>query len=508
MLEIVAPQSKESPSDTEKTAITLRDYEEKLDSPSSFQFINTDDPFPESPDDHIEDQQLTVRAVLVGCILGGVISASNIYIGLKTGLAISSSLFGAILGFAILKPLSRSAPTFLGGGYFGPKENNICQSAATSAGSIGLIFVSGFPAAYQLGLLSAQPKDDIGRLFTFTICCAFFGLSFTQPLRKFYILKLKLVFPLGVAAAQTIQSLHVGKGAEAIAGRKTRALIYAFIGATLLRIISEYAPGLLWDWHIFYAMNRIGLTSAIAAESWGWIWEWTPAFVGVGMVTGANASYSILGGSFLAWAIIGPVIVAQGLAVGVVADPAIPGYMSYMSMNLADPIHHPSPRYWMLWPGTLILVCASLAEVGCNWKSFYLGMRSALGPLLQWFSQTTVEDDNVVDPVPEHERVPLWAWSSLLVISVIVTCIVMNVQFGQNVGVTLLAIIFAFLFSLMGCESEGRTSMNIVTSAGNASQLIFGGLASGQNYPIKRGQLLNLLTGMLTLGKYNESFKA
>ncbi|KAG1733730.1 OPT oligopeptide transporter protein-domain-containing protein [Suillus lakei] len=486
MLEIVASQSQDqvphvpSHSDKEKTAMTTHDSEGTLDSP--VQFINTDDPFPESPDDPVEDRQLTVRAVLIGCILGGVIAASNIYIGLKTGLAFSSSLFGAILGYAILKPLSKFAPTVLGGGYFGPKENNICQSAATSAGSLGLIFTTGIPAAYQLGLLGAQPKDDIGRLFTFSICCAFFGLSFSQPLRKFYILKLKLVFPLGVAAAHTIQSLHVGRNAEVVAGKKTRALIYAFIGAVLLRIVSEFAPGLLWDWHIFYTLNRIGWTSAIAAESWGWYWEWTPSLIGVGMITGVNASYSVLGGTFLAWGIIGPAIVAQGLAFGVVANKAIPGYMNYMSMNLTDPINHPSPRYWMLWPGTMILICASLAEVGCNGKSLYLGMRPALGTLLQWFSKPSLEDDDVVDPVPEHERVPLWAWSSLLVISVIVTCIVMKVQFGQNVGVTLLAIIFAFLFSLMGCESEGRTSMNLVTSAGNASQLIFGGLASGQNY--------------------------
>lgn len=51
---------------------------------------------------------------------------------------------------------SRMAPTrtFLGGGYSGPKGNNVCQSAAAhqrSARGLGL-FTSGFPdpAAYQL----------------------------------------------------------------------------------------------------------------------------------------------------------------------------------------------------------------------------------------------------------------------------------------------------------------------------------------------------------------------
>ncbi|KAG2151124.1 OPT oligopeptide transporter protein-domain-containing protein [Suillus bovinus] len=463
------------------------------------QFLNTDDPFPENPDAPVEEQQLTVRAVLVGCILGGIIAASNIYLGLKTGWTFGASLFGSILGFAILKPLSTSAPKFLGGGYFGPKENNVCQSAATSAGSLGLLFTSGFPAAYQLGLLSVNPKDDFVRLITFTICCAFFGLSFTQPLRKFYILKLKLVFPSGVAAAYTIQSLHAGKNAEATARKKTKALFYSFIIAISLRVVSEYAPGLLWDWHVFYALNRVGWSSAIAAESWGWIWEWTPAFIGAGMLTGINASYSFIGGSFLAWAVLGPIIVAKGMAFGIAADSSIPGYMNYMGMSLQDPITEPSPRYWLLWPGTLMLLCASFAEVACNWKSLYGAMRSAFGMLLQRFSKDGVVED-VVDPVPEHERVPFWAWGSVLVLSTIVTCVVMGVQFGQNVGITLLAIVFSFLFSFIGCESSGRTNINPVTSIGNASQLIFGGLGRGQNYAVKRGELLNLLSGMLTLG--------
>lgn len=53
------------------------------------QFINTDDPFPESPDAPVEDRQLTVRAVVVGCILGGVVAASNIYLGLKVSCSYS-----------------------------------------------------------------------------------------------------------------------------------------------------------------------------------------------------------------------------------------------------------------------------------------------------------------------------------------------------------------------------------------------------------------------------------
>lgn len=50
-------------------------------------------------------------------------------------------LFGAIFGYAILKPMSRltghGAFARLFGGDFGPKENCTVQTAATAAGALG-----------------------------------------------------------------------------------------------------------------------------------------------------------------------------------------------------------------------------------------------------------------------------------------------------------------------------------------------------------------------------------
>ena len=90
------------------------------------------------------------RAVFVGCFLGAVVGASNIYLGLKTGFTFGPQLFGvsttwfwrridfdpskqAIFGFAILKLIARIIPEsgILGrclGGPFGPKENCTVQS--------------------------------------------------------------------------------------------------------------------------------------------------------------------------------------------------------------------------------------------------------------------------------------------------------------------------------------------------------------------------------------------
>jgi uncharacterized oligopeptide transporter (OPT) family protein len=64
-------------------------------------------------------------------LLGSIVGASNIYLGLKTGFTFGPQLFGAIFGFAILKPLSVMLPECrVFGGPFGPKENCTVQTGA------------------------------------------------------------------------------------------------------------------------------------------------------------------------------------------------------------------------------------------------------------------------------------------------------------------------------------------------------------------------------------------
>jgi hypothetical protein len=40
---------------------------------------------------------------------------------------------------------------------------------------------------------------------------------------------------------------------------------------------------------------------AIHVENWGWFIEFTPAFIGSGMLVGLNVAWSFFGGSVLAW---------------------------------------------------------------------------------------------------------------------------------------------------------------------------------------------------------------
>jgi uncharacterized oligopeptide transporter (OPT) family protein len=147
------------------------------------------------------------------------------------------------------------------------------------------------------------------------------------------------------------------------------ALLYTFVICFIFKVVSGYAPGLLYDWHIGWTLYRIGFTKIISLDNYGWWIEFTPAFYGAGMLSGLNASWSFFLGSVLAWGVIAPSLVKNGLAVGVRPDRVNwPDVWSYQTLNFtgtdtASYIDKPSPRYWLLWPGVLIMLLYSFTDV-------------------------------------------------------------------------------------------------------------------------------------------------
>ncbi|KAJ3027282.1 hypothetical protein HDV00_011275 [Rhizophlyctis rosea] len=171
--------------------IDLNDPRRSLQNPPTEKHAPPFDPStpPDSPlqSQHLNDPSpLTIRSLLVGILLGTIISASNMYLGLTIGWTFGASLFGSIVGFAILKPLSRILPTYLGGGYFGPKENCTVQSAATASGGLSVGFVSAIPALYRLGLMSERVTQDVVPLLLWSFAAAYYGLFFAIPLRRYF----------------------------------------------------------------------------------------------------------------------------------------------------------------------------------------------------------------------------------------------------------------------------------------------------------------------------------
>ncbi|KAF9896605.1 hypothetical protein BX616_007126, partial [Lobosporangium transversale] len=131
-----------------------------------------------------EPHQFTWRAAIVGSLLGCVVAASNLYLGLKIGWTFGAALWGSIFGFLVLKSLSRFT-----GSVFGPKENTVCQTAATASGGLSSGFVTAIPAMYRMGLMKDRtPSDDVVSLLLWTMTAAFFGTFFAVPLRSHFVI--------------------------------------------------------------------------------------------------------------------------------------------------------------------------------------------------------------------------------------------------------------------------------------------------------------------------------
>ena len=109
--------------------------------------------------------QLTVRAVVMGSLLGGLLSLTNLYAGLKTGWGFGVSITASILSYTIWTAFYKSG---LVRTQMGILETNCMKATSSSAGySTGGTLISAY-AAYMLlnhSTLSHSRADGLGVLY-------------------------------------------------------------------------------------------------------------------------------------------------------------------------------------------------------------------------------------------------------------------------------------------------------------------------------------------------------
>src|SRR5258708_5534297 len=92
-------------------------------------------------------RQLSVRSIVTGMLIGGVMSISNLYVGLKTGWGLGVTITACIIAYAVFKALEAVVPRYRKDP-FTILENYTMSSAASAAAymsSPGL--VSSVPAS-------------------------------------------------------------------------------------------------------------------------------------------------------------------------------------------------------------------------------------------------------------------------------------------------------------------------------------------------------------------------
>ncbi|KAF9917746.1 hypothetical protein BX616_000054 [Lobosporangium transversale] len=412
-----------------------------------------------------EEHQFTWRAAIVGSLLGCVVAASNLYVGLKIGWTFGASLWGAIFGFIILKPLSR-----LMGDSFGPRENATCQAAATTAGGLSTGFVTAIPALYRMGLMGEghMPKDDVLTLVLWTTCAAFFGMFFAVPLRTHFVINQDLVFPTPRAAAETIRNLHkTGSKAAADAKKTALVMIISFFVAMAFVLLGNFIPGIFDTVHILYWIGHATsyLKMQHADQVWGWAFSFDFSFFGAGLMTPGSTVWSFMLGEFIAYGLAGPLMVDSGYLEG--------------PRGFTEP-RNGTAQSWFLWPGIALMVFTAFGELGVNGKSLWHGVTSGVQAARNLIRRLTkrsqlADSSNYVskDPVPPHLQVPTLWWVSGLLVSGVFTIVLMAVDFKVPVYSTIIAIILSFMLAFVGLQASGETDINPTGSIGKVTQLVF-----------------------------------
>lgn len=408
-------------------------------------------------------RQLTWRAVLMGSVLGGILSLTNLYIGLKSGWGMGVAITACILSYAIWTSLvkirlARTPMTIL--------ENNCMQSCASSAGySTGGTLISAFAAFIMLnGHALPLPLT-----FAWVFFLAILGVTMAVPMKKQMINIEQLRFPSGVAAAETLRALHShgGKGMRA-----ARALGIAGVIAAIDNFIHDG----------FAVIPRLApfSTDTLCAKCndllFGKIWEgrtvmfsWEPIFIASGAIMGMRVCSSILAGGIVCWMIYVPVLQHAGLL--------------SMKGGFRDCVQ------WSLWPGVSCMVFSSLLNLALQWR-VSLRAFSGLGKMFSRKNKTSGAMEAIETPM---------TWFAIgQAVSLVALALLAHASFGMPYWQSIVAVILSFALALVACRVTGETDTTPVGAMGKITQLAFGALNPGN-------MNVNLMSANITAGAATSS---
>ncbi len=231
-------------------------------------------------------RELTVRALIMGSILGIVFAMSSVYLGLKVGLTVSASIPVAVLSITLFRWL-RLNGTIL--------ENNIVQTTGSAGESIAAGVAFTLPSLLLMGF-----ELELIRVLLVALLGGLIGVLMMIPLRHGLIVKEhgKLAYPEGTACADVLIVGEKG-GTEA-----TKVFLGFFIGLgyAFCNLIAK-----LWADGATFATTFGGeLKKATVGV------EVSPPMLGVGYIIGPKVAANMFAGGLLAFVVLIPLIAQFG----------------------------------------------------------------------------------------------------------------------------------------------------------------------------------------------------
>lgn len=453
-----------------------------------------------------DEAQLTVRAAVTGMILGSTLGAANLYIGLKIGWNFGMSITSSVLAFAIFKGASKAFPNIRP---FSTLENNTSQTAASAAAymsSAGL--VSSIPAMTMLRAegMTEIPELSFAQLVAWLLVISALGVVVAIPLKRNMINAEQLRFPSGIVCAETIRTLHGadgehGEGAEAASREgfvKAMALLWGGVAAAVWKFLCDCKIGALR--HIPETLAVGGTLRGISLKAWGFSVNTSLLLYAAGAIMGLKVTLSLAFGAVLNFAVLGPWLLDHDV-LRVVPEGVRRGTPEYAAFAQAAAHAHaivvPSRdalaamirSKWSVWPGTSLMVSASLVAFAFRWRMI---ARSFAG-----FGRMLRGGPKGDDPLASVEVPQAWFGVGLLLCTV-GAVFMQRAWFGVPVFEGVLSVLMAFLLSVVAARATGETDVTPIGAMGKITQLMFGVMVPGN-------VSANLMTATVTAGAASHS---
>ena len=226
--------------------------------------------------------ELTLTAVLVGYVLGVLITISMGYACLILGFSHEGSELAAILGFGVLRGILRRNSII---------ENNISQTVASSVNGASAGVMFSVPALFILGETDFNPY-----LMVFScIAGGILGIAFIIPLRKQMIDFERLTYPGGVAVATVLKSPGAG----------VHKAILLMIGVALSGTVSFISN--LTEFENWALGQYIGMPDYMNG-----VWFVSLLTIGIAFIAGKGGLCFVIGGYACYW-VLAPILARMNL---------------------------------------------------------------------------------------------------------------------------------------------------------------------------------------------------
>jgi putative OPT family oligopeptide transporter len=391
-----------------------------------------------APETHL--RELSVRAVLLGTVLGMIFGASSLYLVLKVGLTVSASIPVAVISITLFRMLHKAGfkdATIL--------ENNIVQTAGSAGESIAFGVGVTMPAIMILGF-----DLEITRVMLVSVLGGLLGILMMIPLRRALIVKQHgiLKYPEGTACAEVLKAgaseesrEHASASAKAETAQSAEKGVVG--GSSARTIFVGFGVGLLYNtcmralrlWKdapetVFGAPLKAG---SVAAEI-------SPELLGVGYIIGPRIASVMCAGGVMAYLLLIPMIKFFGDGLALPLSPA------------TIPIHDMGPGQirsaYVLYIGAGAVTAGGLVSLVRSLPTIWQGLKEGLRDV------GAARGEAAVDPHRTEHDLPMKTVGIGAII--LLAGITLAPQLHMNLLGALMIAVFGFLFVTVSSRLTGE----------------------------------------------------